>query len=81
MGEGVGCGVGARGQVGELGHSLLGHGQKTMRRKASRAVRKRNSGNEGKFVRNSYEIRTSTYEIPAQSLWKPTIGMSSGSMK
>ena len=32
VGEGVGCGVGARGQVGELGHSLLGHGQKKMRR-------------------------------------------------
>ena len=25
VGEGVGCGVGARGQAGELGHSLLGH--------------------------------------------------------
>ena len=25
MGEGVGCGVGARGQDGELRHSLLGH--------------------------------------------------------
>ena len=32
MGEGVGCGDGARGQAGELGHSLLGHGQKKMRR-------------------------------------------------
>ena len=57
MGEGVGCGVGARGQAGELRHSLLVHCQKRMRRKALRAVRKRNSGNEGKFVRNSYEIR------------------------
>ena len=28
VGEGVGCGVGARGQAGEVGHSLLGHGQK-----------------------------------------------------
>ena len=28
MGEGVGCGVGARGQAGELRHSLLGHCQK-----------------------------------------------------
>ena len=56
VGEGVGCGVGARGQAGELGHSLLGHGQKKMRRKALRAVRKRNSGNEGKFVRNSCEF-------------------------
>ena len=58
VGEGVGCGVGARGQAGELRHSLLGHCQKRMRRKALRAVRKRNSGNEGKFVRNSYEFRT-----------------------
>ena len=56
VGEGVGCGVGARGQAGELRHSLLGHCQKRMRRKALRAVRKRNSGNEGKFVRNSYEF-------------------------
>ena len=32
VGEGVGCGVGARGQAGELGHSLLGHDQKRMRR-------------------------------------------------
>ena len=38
--EGVGCGVGARGHAGELGHSLLGHGQKKMRRKPLRAVRK-----------------------------------------
>ena len=56
VGEGVGCGVGARGQGGELGHSLLGYGQKNMRRKALRAVRKRNSGNEGKFARNSCEF-------------------------
>ena len=54
VGEGVGCGVRARGHAGELGHSLLGHGQKKMRRKALRAERKRNSGNEGTFVRNSY---------------------------
>ena len=33
VGEGVGRGVGARGQAGELGHSLLGHGQKKMRGK------------------------------------------------
>ena len=32
VGEGVGCGVGARGRAGELGHSLLGHDQKRMRR-------------------------------------------------
>ena len=32
VGEGVGCGVGVRGQAGELGHSLLGHCQKRMRR-------------------------------------------------
>ena len=57
MGEGVGCGVGAHGQAGELGHSLLEHGQKKMRRQALRAVRKRSSGNEGKFVRNWYEFR------------------------
>ena len=62
-GEGVGCGVGARGQAGELGHGLLGHGQKKMRRKALRAMRKRNRRNEGKFVRNSYEFRTNSYEI------------------
>ena len=63
VGEGVGCGVGARGQAGELRHSLLGHCQKRMRRKALRAVRKRNSGNEGKFVRNSYEFRTNFVRI------------------
>ena len=65
VGQGVGCGVGARGQGGELGQSLLGHGQKKMRRKALRAVRKRKSGNEGKFVPNSYEIGTNSYEIHA----------------
>ena len=32
MGEGVGCGVGARGQAGELRHTLLGHRQKRMQR-------------------------------------------------
>ena len=32
VGEALGCGVRARGQAGELGHSLLGHGQKKMRR-------------------------------------------------
>ena len=32
VGEGVGCGVGARGPAGELGHSLLGHCQKRMQR-------------------------------------------------
>ena len=32
MGEGVGCGVGARGRAGELGQSLMGHCQKRMRR-------------------------------------------------
>ena len=63
VGEGVGCGVGARGQAGELGHSLLGHGQKKMRRKALRAVRKRNSGNEGNFVRNSYEFVRNSCEF------------------
>ena len=56
VGEGVGCGVGARGQAGELRHSLLGHCQKRMRRKALRAVRKRNSG-------KSYEIRTNFVRI------------------
>ena len=30
-GEGVGYGVGPRGQAGDLGHSLLGHCQKRMR--------------------------------------------------
>ena len=55
VGKGVGCGVGARGQAGELGLSLLGHGQKKMRREFEK-MRKRNSGNEGKFVRISYEF-------------------------
>ena len=32
VGEGVGCGVRARGQAGEVGHSLLGHDSKRMRR-------------------------------------------------
>ena len=32
VGEGVSCGVGVQGQVGGLGHSLLGHCQKRMRR-------------------------------------------------
>ena len=30
VGEGVSCGVWARGQAGELGHSLLGHDQMRM---------------------------------------------------
>ena len=63
VGEGVGGGIGARLQAGELGQSLLGHGQKKMRGKALRAVRKRSSGNWGKFVRNSYEIRTNFVRI------------------
>ena len=64
-GEGLvmGEGVGARGQAGELRHSLLGHCQKRMRRKALRALRKRKSGNEGKFVRNSDEIGTKFVRI------------------
>ena len=57
VGEGVGSGIGAGLQAGEPGQSLLGHGQKKMQRKALRAVRKRNSGNWGKFVRISYEFR------------------------
>ena len=61
--------VGARGHAGELGHCLPGHGQKRMQRKALRAVRKRNSRNEGKFVPISYqnakELRTNSYEIRA----------------
>ena len=56
VGEGVGCGVGAGGQAGGLRHSLAGHCRKRMRRKALRAVRKRNSGIEGKFLRNSYKF-------------------------
>ena len=56
VGEGVGRGIGARLRGGELGKSLMGHGQKKMRRKALRAVRKRNSG-------NSYEIRTNFVRI------------------
>ena len=58
VGEGVGRGIGARLKAGELGQSVPGHGQKKMRRKALRAVRKRNSGNRGKFVPNLYEIGT-----------------------
>ena len=57
VGEGVGSGIGAGLQGGKLGQSMLGHGHKKMQRKALRAVRKRNSGNWSKFVRNSYEIR------------------------
>ena len=53
VGEGVGSGIGAGLQASDLGQSLLGHGQKKMQRKALRAVRKRNSGNWGKFVQNS----------------------------
>ena len=48
--EGVGSGIGAELQAGELGQGLLRHGQKKMQRKALRAVRKRNNGNRGKFV-------------------------------
>ena len=33
VGEGVGCRVGARGQAGELGHSLLGHDSKRRMRR------------------------------------------------
>ena len=33
VGEGVACGVGARGQAGELGHSLLGHDSKRRMRR------------------------------------------------
>ena len=33
VGEGVGCGVGARGQACELGHSLLGHDSKRRMRR------------------------------------------------
>ena len=68
-GQVVGSGIGAGLQVGELGQSLLGHGHKKMQRKALRAMRKRNSGNWGKFVRNSYQIRTksvpNSYEFRA----------------
>ena len=63
MGEGVGCGVGARGQAGELRQSMLGRCQKRMRTKALTAVRKRNSGTDGKFVRNPYEIRANFVRI------------------
>ena len=63
VGEGVGSGIGAALQAGELGQGLLGHGQKKMRRKALRVVRKRNSGNWGTFVRNWYEIRTNFVQI------------------
>ena len=63
MGEGVGSGIGAGLQGGELGQSLLGHGHKKKQRKALRAVRKRNTGNWGKFVRNSYKIRMNFMRI------------------
>ena len=48
--QSVGSRIGAGLQGGELGQSLLGHGHKKKQRKALRAVRKRNSGNWGKFV-------------------------------
>ena len=62
VGEGVGCGVRARGQAGELGHSLLGHCPKRMRREFE-SCEKANSGNKGEFVQNSYELRTKFVRI------------------
>ena len=56
VGECVGSGIRARLQAGELRQTLLGHGQKKRQRKALRAVRKRNSGNWGKFVHNFVQI-------------------------
>ena len=50
--QGVNSGIGARLQGGELGQSLVGHGHKKRQKKALRAVRERNTGNWGKFVRN-----------------------------
>ena len=58
MGDGFGSGIGAGLHAGKLGQGLLRHGHKKMQRKGSGAVRKRNSGNSGKLVRNWYEIRT-----------------------
>ena len=55
--QGVGSRIGAGLQECELRQCLLGHGQKKRQRKALRAVRRRNSGNWGKFVPNSYEFR------------------------
>ena len=55
--QGVGSRIGAGLQGGELRRCLLGHGQKNRQRKALRAVRKRNSGKSGIFVRNWYEFR------------------------
>ena len=46
----VGSSIRARLQGGELGQSLLGHGHIKRQRKALRAVRKRNSGEWGKFT-------------------------------
>ena len=63
VGEGVSSGIGAGSKAGELEQGLLGHCQKKMQKKALRAVKKRNSGNWGKFVRNSYEIHTNFVRI------------------
>ena len=57
VGEGVGCGVGARGQGGELGHSLLGHGQKKMRTEFE-SCEKAKQWKLHEFLQISYEIRT-----------------------
>ena len=48
--QGVGSRIGAGLQGGQLGQSLLGHGQKEGQMKALRAVGKRNSGEWGKFT-------------------------------
>ena len=40
VGEGVGSGVGARGQAGELGHSLLRHGRKKVAKKGFESCKK-----------------------------------------
>ena len=66
LGQGVGRAIAARLQAGRLGQSLLGHGQKKMRRKALRDVRRRSGGNWGKFVQNSYEIGTNLVRISCQ---------------
>ena len=62
VGEDAGCGVGARGQVGEM-DIVCWDIVKRECEESSRAVRKPNSRNEGKCVQNSYEIGTKFVRI------------------
>ena len=55
VGEGVGCGVGPEAKLASC-EIVCWDIVKRECKESSRGVRKRNSGNEGKFVRNSYEF-------------------------